>query len=159
MKEELTVSKNFIPPPTKQEIIQALLSLRHDEWADKANQAEKLHMEAKGLIRAKAITLINEIHTDKWEVSIQSEPRYPSVDITISLPLDSLTELLKQHHESHKVLRTGFDEKEELKLIREAVNGTKKNRVGAMLEDEETRKRLTTLGAELGVIAPPPLQT
>lgn len=148
MSTQLAIQKTIKPPPTKTEVFDALVQLRFEEWKKKndilSTEIESLRLKMEGAafkLAKKRDQLEAEIKITTWGEGY--------ISVTQQIPSSEFSEDFKRYKELCKQC-SSFDEDKEKKAIREAINGAKGKR--DLLTDEESRKKITALATQLGVL-------
>lgn len=152
MSQQLIISKKVQPPPTKTEVINAILTLSKEDWKKRQDDASKALVKVKNKIHATAFRLSKKMAIEDADFTVYSWSQGHDVKVSFAIPTDSMLIDIAEHKKLSLILNQGFDEKKERKAIQYAINGVKAGRVEAMLGDEDTRKKLTSLATELGVL-------
>lgn len=150
MKQEITVKSALQPPPTKTEVIEALLSIKRDEHKKKLEIIEVEYKKLGLKLKAAAFKASKKLSYEKAEIQV-STWKQGNISVNFSIPVAEWREDFDKYQKLDKD-KTLFDEKAERQGIRDALNGVKSGRVAAMLANEDTRKKLVALGAQIGVM-------
>lgn len=151
MKQELTIKSTLQPPPTKTEVIDALLQLSFQKWSVEKKEilAKKKVLEER--LTKTAFKISRTVSFENADTEVVSYGIAPYVRVCFDVHDVALNNDLAAFKELEKS-DTHWDEKKERLAIRNAMNGVQAGRVEAMLADEATKKKLLTLGSEIGVL-------
>lgn len=147
MSTALAIQKTIIPPPTKTEVIEALVQLRFQEWQkkDEKDRAELKKLQEK--LERHAFKLVKQQPFEKADITIE---RWTTGQIKVCFDISpEMMEEFSRYKAITKAL-TSFDEKEERRIVHCSLNGTKGKR--DLLADEGTRKKLVALGTQIGIL-------
>lgn len=151
MKQELTVKTALQPPPTKTEVINALVQLAFEKWSASKKKILEEKKLIEGRLKSVAFRLAKKMPFQPSDMRIYTYGSAPHVEVSFNAMSDEMRsdmETLKELENSD----TNWDENTERIAIRNAMNGVKEGRVQALLDNEETRKKLINLGSEIGVL-------
>lgn len=151
MKQEITVKSALQPPPTKTEVIEALVQLAFEKWSASKKDilAKKKALEDK--LKTSALKLARKNSFAETTFHIRSYGSSPYVTVCHDIMDVALYADLATLHALEKS-DVPWDKNKERVVIQNAMNGVKAGRVEALLTNEDTRKKLVALGTQIGVM-------
>lgn len=151
MKQELAIKSTLQPPPTKTEVIDALLQLSFQKWSAEKKEilAKKKVLEDR--LKKTAFRLSHKRSMAEAEIYVRADGSQPYVTVSFDVQDPLLKDDLSALSALNKIDGC-WDETKERIAIRNAMNGVQAGRVETMLADETTKKKLLTLGSEIGVL-------
>ncbi len=151
MKQELAVKTKLQPPPTKTEVINALVQIGFEKWSATKKEILAKEKAIEDRLKSAAFKLAKRSAWKDADITIRTYGSAPYVNISIEMRDVSLNDDLRELR-TLQMSDTPWDEHKERVKIRNAMNGVSEGRVEAMLGDEETRKKLVSMGTEIGVL-------
>lgn len=148
MSTSLAIQKNIQPPPTKTEVVDALVQLRYQAWKEKEDQSKAEIEKLEKAIKKEAFSLAKKRSPDMAVINLST---YNNGRVEVEFTI--FPSVLKADFPRYKKLKDSmrsFDEREERRVILSGLNGIKGKR--DLLADQETRKKLIGLGTEIGIL-------
>lgn len=147
MSTSLAIQKNIQPPPTKTEVVDALVQLRREEWIKRNESVSEELKKLTEKLERHAFKLAKKQGFENADVTIE---RWQTGQIVVCFKI--IPELAEDFANYKTLIRSmkSFDEKEERNEIRAALNGSSLRR--NLLSNADTRKKLVGLATEIGIL-------